>query len=401
MNRILVQAGSGGDQGVNMVAPFNAGSGGNASLNVPGILNARSVSVFSGSNGEGYKGGARGIATLDVGTYTVGSGYTLNFNQHSNLKIGAFSFDLTGVSYGETLLLVNDGKGPFLNLNGSPISFSGSSIIKDGEVITLIHGVTGNAPKDISCCESVFGFGMSFSIVGTSLKLTAIECLCDITCTYCGNSGGWGGGNPQHPGSGGDGSNHPTHNNPCNNLECGECAFCNPDGNGNNGGNNGNNENDTQDSYEVLEHFGLWVGEGNRTAIIDATAENKVSFSLNNVIIDSSNYTVTSGSTIITLHEDFINTLECGDYLFRTDYSTGGYAYKTLTVDRTNIGSGNETEPGDDTNGEEAGPYTRTYRSSPETGDSILASVWMTITILSAIGLLATVMWRKRNLLLS
>jgi len=47
--------------------------------------------------------------------------------------------------------------------------------------------------------------------------------------------------------------------------------------------------------------------------------------------VNPANYTVTAGSTVITLHEAYIRTFNPGTYIFRAEW-TNGHAYLTLIV---------------------------------------------------------------------
>jgi len=80
------------------------------------------------------------------------------------------------------------------------------------------------------------------------------------------------------------------------------------------------------------ESFGTWTDSGTRTARVDADREGFIQLSLGGNAVGSSNYTVTEGSTIITLHESYIRTLANGTYTFRAEF-TDGFTYLNLTVD--------------------------------------------------------------------
>jgi hypothetical protein len=99
------------------------------------------------------------------------------------------------------------------------------------------------------------------------------------------------------------------------------------------------------DDYIVLEHFGTFDGSGTRRAIIDADDTlfvRLVHVGDEKVLIRDKDYTVTHGSTIITLTEDYIKTLQVGDHRFRAEFSTGRNAIINLTVKTTEITDNNE-----------------------------------------------------------
>jgi hypothetical protein len=78
--------------------------------------------------------------------------------------------------------------------------------------------------------------------------------------------------------------------------------------------------------------------------------------------VDASNYDAREGSTIVTLHPDYLDTLTPGTHQIRINF-TDGYAYASFTVDK------------------ELDPVT------PPTGDNDEAAVWGMIMILCAAAL--------------
>ncbi len=55
---------------------------------------------------------------------------------------------------------------------------------------------------------------------------------------------------------------------------------------------------------------------------------------VDNVLVDSSNYTSKSGSTIIVLNKDYVDTLAVGEHTLRVAFSDGGEATTTFTIAR-------------------------------------------------------------------
>jgi len=84
----------------------------------------------------------------------------------------------------------------------------------------------------------------------------------------------------------------------------------------------------------VLSHFETWTGSGTATARIDANRAGFTELTLNGNTVGAANYTVTAGSTIITLHENYLKTLANGTYTFRAGF-TDGFAEINLTVNVT------------------------------------------------------------------
>ena len=104
--------------------------------------------------------------------------------------------------------------------------------------------------------------------------------------------------------------------------------------------------------------------------------------------IDRSNYVVTSGSTIITLKQSYLNKLSIGSHTMKTIFTDGSVAYSTITVmeednDKNNVDKEN-------TNIEN---NTNLTSSNPKTGDNIVTFVAM--FIVSVLGIAITVKHKK------
>lgn len=104
--------------------------------------------------------------------------------------------------------------------------------------------------------------------------------------------------------------------------------------------------------------------------------------------IDKSNYVITSGSTIVTLKQSYLNQLSVGTHTMKTVFTDGGVAYSTITIieedaDKNNLDKG-------DTNLENNTNITST---TPKTGDTILTFV--TMFIISVLGIVITLKYKK------
>ncbi|MCL2785393.1 MAG: InlB B-repeat-containing protein, partial [Propionibacteriaceae bacterium] len=84
--------------------------------------------------------------------------------------------------------------------------------------------------------------------------------------------------------------------------------------------------------YPVITHFGVWTGSGTASGEVDAEFDDFVQLELGDDIIDPANYTVTAGSTVITLTEAYLKTLANGQYTFTAQF-TQGFADMQLGVD--------------------------------------------------------------------
>ena len=117
-------------------------------------------------------------------------------------------------------------------------------------------------------------------------------------------------------------------------------------------------------------------------------------------IIDSKNYTVSEGSTIIELHADYLKTLSEGSHTFEIVW-TDGAAGTGFTVARNTSGSNNtgNNDNNDSTdNSAAAAPTAATAQELdkvPATGDA--SGIWLTLFVISLTGLVGMLARRKKN----
>ena len=93
---------------------------------------------------------------------------------------------------------------------------------------------------------------------------------------------------------------------------------------------------------------------------------------VDNELVDSKNYTAESGSTIITLKKEFVDTLSVGEHTLKVLFNDGGEAITTFNVARVTVPTDN-----------------------PQTGDNLV--VYIIMGILSTIGLSLTLIIYKRK----
>ena len=106
--------------------------------------------------------------------------------------------------------------------------------------------------------------------------------------------------------------------------------------------------------------------------------------------IDRSNYVVTSGSTIITLKQSYLNKLSIGSHTMKTIFTDGSVAYSTITV----MEEDNETNNVDKENTNKENNNNLTS-SNPKTGDNIVTFVAM--FMVSVLGIAITVKYKKNK----
>lgn len=118
---------------------------------------------------------------------------------------------------------------------------------------------------------------------------------------------------------------------------------------------------------------------------------------VDNVLVDSSNYTSKSGSTIIVLNKDYVDTLAVGEHTLKVAFADGGEAETTFTIARkaennNNNENNNENNiPSKPENKEEM----KDNSLNPKTGDNIM--LYVAIASISIIGLGATTIVAKKK----
>ena len=114
---------------------------------------------------------------------------------------------------------------------------------------------------------------------------------------------------------------------------------------------------------------------------------------VDNVLVDSSNYTSKSGSTIIVLNKDYVDTLAVGEHTLKVAFADGGEAETTFTIakkaeNNNNNENNTQSKPEDKEEMKDNG-------SNPKTGDNIM--LYVAIASMSIIGLVATTIVVKKK----
>ena len=114
---------------------------------------------------------------------------------------------------------------------------------------------------------------------------------------------------------------------------------------------------------------------------------------VDNVLVDSSNYTSKSGSTIIKLKKEFVDTLSVGEHTLKVVFNDGGEAETTFTIAKKaeNNNNNENNTPSKPEDKEEM----KDNGSNPKTGDNIM--LYVAIASMSIIGLVATTIVAKKK----
>ena len=103
---------------------------------------------------------------------------------------------------------------------------------------------------------------------------------------------------------------------------------------------------------------------------------------VDNVLVDSSNYTSKNGSTIIVLNKDYVDTLAVGEHTLKVAFADGGEAETTFTVEKV-------------AEQEKAPEQEKDNSLNPKTGDNII--VYVAIASISVLGILTTVVLKRKK----
>ena len=116
---------------------------------------------------------------------------------------------------------------------------------------------------------------------------------------------------------------------------------------------------------------------------------------VDNVLVDSSNYTSESGSTIITFNKSYVDTLSVGEHTLKVTFADGGEAETTFTIAKKaeNNNNNENNTPSKPEDKEEM----KDNGSNLKTGDNIM--LYVAIASISIIGLgVITIVARKKKM---
>ena len=112
---------------------------------------------------------------------------------------------------------------------------------------------------------------------------------------------------------------------------------------------------------------------------------------VNDEELDSDNYTLKSGSTIITILKDYLTTLSDATYNLKITYTNGSEATTTFVVKAKDTAAANTTPATNTT----TNTQTTNTSSNPNTADTIMISV--IIGLISVLGLAGVVVFLRKN----
>lgn len=141
--------------------------------------------------------------------------------------------------------------------------------------------------------------------------------------------------------------------------------------------------------YAILEGDSqTFVIDSSKDIIIRAngTFDKFLGLKMDGKDIESKYYTAVSGSTVVTLAQEYMDTLDEGEHTLTFVYTDG-------TVDST-LKIAKVSTP-EEINNNQTNTETTNTSSSPKTGDNII--IWISLLVISALGIMLTIRFIKRK----
>ena len=120
---------------------------------------------------------------------------------------------------------------------------------------------------------------------------------------------------------------------------------------------------------------------------------------VDNILVDSKNYTSKSGSTIVTLKYDYLKTLSIGEHTLKIAFTNGGEATTKFTIkeqpQNTEEGNKNTQKEEQQENTTKNDEVNVNNNSNPKTGDNIIE--YIAIFTVSAVGILTLAVVNRKK----
>lgn len=140
--------------------------------------------------------------------------------------------------------------------------------------------------------------------------------------------------------------------------------------------------------YDIIDGANsTWTkgSESGLTIIGNGIYDNLSSVCVDSETIETANYTAASGSTVITLTPEYLNTLSVGSHTFQIVWSDNGTADTTFTIAEATAAAEQATSVS----------TQQAEVSAPQTGDENSVMLWGVLTLASAVGLVFIALRKK------
>ena len=166
---------------------------------------------------------------------------------------------------------------------------------------------------------------------------------------------------------------------------------------------------------EILEgHNGKWQMNSGKTLSFRSSAPfaEFISVTIDDVVVDEKNYDKAEGSTIITLHPEFLSTLSVGTHTLSIDSASGSavteFTIEEATAEPSITETPSVTEAPSPTTTPSAttastaatvtpAPIASPETKAPKTGDESNVAIWMLLLFLSAEGIIVALQKSKKK----
>lgn len=154
--------------------------------------------------------------------------------------------------------------------------------------------------------------------------------------------------------------------------------------------------------YKIIDGAnGAWKQNSDGTLTFRANGDfsNFVGVKVDGVLIDASNYTAVSGSTVITLKTDYLKALSVGTHTLTVVYNDGecstNFEIKTSQSQNTGTTPTESNTPTTPSDADKTNPDTGA--TSPQTGDNSTMGLWFALLFVSGFGIIVTTIYSKKK----
>ena len=149
-------------------------------------------------------------------------------------------------------------------------------------------------------------------------------------------------------------------------------------------------------NYKIIEGAnGAWTQNSDGTLTFRANGDFSkfTGVKVDGTLIDAKNYTVKSGSTIITLKADYLKTLSVGAHNLTVVYTDG----ECSTNFEVKQAASEQTKPTERDKSDTTTPTGGKDTTSPQTGDNGNMLLWVALLFVSGAGVLGTTVYSKKK----
>lgn len=148
--------------------------------------------------------------------------------------------------------------------------------------------------------------------------------------------------------------------------------------------------------YKIIEGAnGTWTQNSDGTLVFRANGDfdKFTGVKVDGTLIDAKNYTVVTGSTVITLKADYLKTLSVGTHKIAVVYTDGecsaNFEVKKAASEQTKPTEGDKTDTTTPTGNKDT--------TSPQTGDNSNLLLWVALLFVSGAGVIGATVYSKKK----